>query len=118
MALEKKIIIVSKVKSEDLDKIERLAWIKKRVDNFFTIDRQEVSDIIGCCERVYFKTVSQGQMLMFIEHEAGIRTVVLGDQSAEINKSLLKAFNIMLRAAWNLKNDREVMIRDTKLAPD
>ena len=59
-------MIISKVKSNDLEKIERLAMIKKRIDNLLAIDRYQPGDMIGCCEKVYFKTVRSGEMLMFI----------------------------------------------------
>jgi hypothetical protein len=45
-------------------------------------------------------------MLMFIEHEAGIRTVLLGDTSDASNSKLKKVFDLLLKAAWNLKNER------------
>jgi hypothetical protein len=85
-------MVISKVRPQDLEKIERLAWVRKRIDNLLYLDRSQIAEIIGCCERVYFKTVRQGQMLMFIEHEAGIRSVVLGDSSEISNSSLKKVF--------------------------
>ena len=43
-------------------------------------------------------------MLMFIEHEAGIRTVIIGDTSEANNNNLKRIFDLLLKAAWNLKS--------------
>lgn len=77
--LENGIMVISKVKIEDLKVIERLTLIKKRIDNLTLIDKYRPTDVIGVCEKIYFKTIRKGEMLMFIEQEAGIRSVLLGD---------------------------------------
>lgn len=65
--LEKNIMVISKVKEEDLEAIEKLSFIRKRIDNLQFIDKYFPEDLIGNCDRVYFKTIRQGEMLMFLE---------------------------------------------------
>lgn len=37
--------------------------------------------ILGKCDKIYFKGVREGQMMMFIEAaEMGIRTILLGEE--------------------------------------
>lgn len=60
-------MVISKVKIEDLKIIERLTLIKKRIDHLNLIDKYRSEDVVGVCEKIYFKTVKKGEMLMFIE---------------------------------------------------
>lgn len=66
--LNNKIMVISKVKEHDMEVIEKLSSIKKRIDNLLFVDRLRVDDLLGVCDRIYFKTIKQGEMLMFIEH--------------------------------------------------
>lgn len=109
-------MVISKVKLEDLEIIEKLALIRKRIDNLLFIDKYQDSDLVGVVERIYFKTVKQGVMLLFIEHEAGIRSVLLGDFSEEINQQLKKGFDWLLKAAWNMKKEKELISKDFKVS--
>ena len=60
MALQNNIMLLSKVKPSDLAIIERIALIRTRVSNFLHMDRYRLPDILGCCEKIYFKTIRQG----------------------------------------------------------
>ena len=113
--LENGIMVISKVRREDLRIIERLALIRKSIDYLQFIDKYRPSDVIGVCERIYFKTVKQGEMLMFIEQDqGGIRSVLLGDCSEEINAKLKVAFTQLLRSAWALRKTKDIIVRDIK----
>lgn len=113
--LENGIMVISKVRREDLRIIERLALIRKSIDHLQLIDKYRPSDVIGVCERIYFKTVKQGEMLMFIEQDqGGIRSVLLGDCSEEINAKLKVAFTQLLRSAWALRKTKDIIVRDIK----
>jgi hypothetical protein len=115
--LENGIMVISKVRMEDLRAIERLALIRKMIDQLHFIDKYRPVDVIGVCEKVYFKTIRQGEMLMFIEQEGNTRSVLLGDSSEEINARLKAVFATLLRLAWRMKKAREVVFKDLKLAP-
>lgn len=107
--------MISKVRPEDLRVIERLALIRKSIDRLQLIDKYRPSDVIGVCERIYFKTVKQGEMLMFIEQDqGGIRSVLLGDYSEDINAKLKAAFTQLLRSAWALRKAKDIIVRDIK----
>jgi len=60
LALQKSILVISKVNVHDLDKIERLAAIRKRIDNMLTLDSHNSAEFVGCCPKVYFKNVRSG----------------------------------------------------------
>lgn len=108
-------MVISKVRREDLRIIERLAMIRKSIDHLQFIDKYRPADVIGVCERIYFKTVKQGEMLMFIEQDqAGIRSVLLGDYSEEINARLKVAFTQLMSMAWVLRKTREIILKDLK----
>ena len=59
-------MVISKVHAQDLDKIERLALIRKRIDNMLALDICNGSEFVGCCPKVYFKNVRSGEMLLFL----------------------------------------------------
>jgi hypothetical protein len=112
--LENGIMVISKVKMEDLRIIERLSLIKKMVDHLHLIDKYRPSDVLGVCEKIYFKTIKQGEMLMFIEQDSGIRSVLIGDWSEDINARLKSCFSLLLKIGWTLKKVREMVFKDLK----
>ncbi len=116
--LDNGIMVISKVRMEDLRAIERLALIRKVIDHLHFIDKYRPVDVIGVCEKIYFKTIRPGEMIMVMEQEGGIRSVLLGDSSEEINAKLKAVFAILLRLAWRMKKGREVVFKDMRFTPD
>ena len=66
LALQKGIMIISKVNNLDLSKIERLTLIRKRIENILTLDRYNLAEFVGFCPKIYFKNVRSGEMLLFL----------------------------------------------------
>jgi hypothetical protein len=53
-------------------------------------------------------------MIMVIEQEGGMRSILLGDSSEEINVRLKGAFTTLMRAAWRMKKARDVVLKDIR----
>lgn len=51
---------------------------------------------------------------MVIEQEGGMRSVLLGDSTEELNARLKAVFAMLLRVAWRLKRAREVVAKDLR----
>lgn len=51
---------------------------------------------------------------MVIEQDGGMRSVMLGDPSEEVNVKLKEAFGMLLRLAWRLKKARDITLKDSK----
>lgn len=66
LALQKGIMVISKVNNLDLSKIERLTLIRKRIENILTLDRYNPAEFVGFCPKIYFKNVRSGEMLLFL----------------------------------------------------
>ena len=66
LALQKGIMIISKVNNLDLSKIERLTLIRKRIENILTLGRYNLAEFVGFCPKIYFKNVRSGEMLLFL----------------------------------------------------
>jgi hypothetical protein len=111
-------MVISKVRTEDLRAIERLAMIRKAIDHLHFIDKYRSVDVIGVCEKIYFKTIRPGEMIMVMEQEGGMRSVLLGDSSEEINAKLKAVFAILLRLAWRMKKGREAVFKDLIFSTD
>lgn len=92
--------------------------IRKMIDHLHFIDKYRPVDVIGVCEKIYFKTIRPGEMIMVMEQEAGMRSVLLGDSSEEINAKLKAVFAILLRLAWRMKKGREAVLKDVKFTTD
>ena len=91
------IMVVSKVKQKTLSMVKELAGIKKSVKKIWRLEKYKTSQIMGKCERIYFKEISEGQSLMFLESDVGIRTIVLGDEREEVSTLLKRSAQILLR---------------------
>lgn len=60
--------------------IKWVSGIKKSVKKIWMIETLKVQNILGKCDKIYFKTIKEGQMMMFIESaDMGIRTILLGE---------------------------------------
>lgn len=57
-------------------------------------------------------------MIMVMEQEGGMRSVLLGDSSEEINAKLKAVFAILLRLAWRMKKGREAVLKDLRFTTD
>ena len=73
-----RINVISKMKQKDLEVIKKLAGIKKSVEQIWQIEKHKNHNIIGSCSKIFFKSIKEGQTLMFVESDVGIRTLVIG----------------------------------------
>ena len=77
--LQKKINVISKVKKKELEEIMRITGIRKTVKKFWMIEKYKSRNILGICDRIYFKEYRRGQSLMFLLKDVGIRSILLKD---------------------------------------
>jgi hypothetical protein len=75
---ERKICVVSKIKKKDLELVKELGNIKKSVKKLWLLEKYKPQNILGMCDKIYFKSIKEGQTLMFIQADVGIRTIILG----------------------------------------
>lgn len=48
------------------------------IKKIWQIEKYRLQNILGHCDKIYFKNVKEGQVLMFVESDIGIRTLILG----------------------------------------
>lgn len=59
-----------------------MTGIKKTIKKLWMLEKYKHHCIMGKCDKIYFKNIKEGQMLMFIEAgEMGIRTILLGEEN-------------------------------------
>ena len=57
-----------------------MTGIRKTVRKFWMIEKYKSRNILGTCDRIYFKEYKQGQSLMFLLKDVGIRCILLIDK--------------------------------------
>lgn len=45
------------------------------------LEKYKPQNILGVCDKIYFKAVKEGQTLMFMQADVGIRTIILGEST-------------------------------------
>ena len=61
-----------------MELIKQVSGIKKSVKKLWMLERYKPSQIVGKCNKIYFKNIKENQYMMFMEADVGIRTILLG----------------------------------------
>lgn len=81
----------------------QVAKIKRAIGKLWRLDQYNLNSIVGHCDRIYFKTVRAGQMLLFLEAEVGLRSIVVGDHSGQLVSKLKRILDDLLMITWQLR---------------
>ena len=107
-----RINVISKMRQKDLEAIQQLAGIRKIVKYIWQVEKHRPQNIIGKCDKIYFKEVKEKQVLMFLECDIGIRTIILGEESEEDLSSIKKSFQILVRLARQINLEKYLIMVD------
>ncbi len=76
--------------------------VKKSVKKLWLLEKYKPQNILGICDKIYFKTIKEGQTLMFIQADVGIRTIILGEHTEELTACLKRSMQLLLRYSRQL----------------
>lgn len=93
-----------------------MTGIKKSIKKLWMLEKYKHQCILGRCDKIYFKTINEGQTLMFVEAaEMGIRTILLGEESEDMTNNLKKSMKFLLRLARQLTLEKHFILIEKQL---
>ncbi len=94
--------MVPKINKKDLESVKEVGNIKKSVKKLWLLEKYKPHNILGMGDKIYFKSIKEGQTLMFIQADVGIRTIILGESTKELTGFLKKSMQLLLRYSRQL----------------
>ena len=107
--------MVSKIKRKDLEAVREMTNVRRTVKKLWLIQKYKPHNILGICDKIYFKTVREGHTMMFIQADVGVRTIILGESTQELTNFLKKSMQLLLRLARQMNLQKYLVSVDNQL---